>query len=88
MIVAAAVDGAPYDIASRIDAKATERLCGSRYINSGKCSIAEEKTVAPSRFLFRQQFLKTWIVADRMKGKLKQKYGQLMDNDLSLAEGK
>ena len=45
MIVAAAVDGAPYDIASRIDPKATERLCGSRYINSGECSIAEEKTM-------------------------------------------
>jgi uncharacterized protein YjbJ (UPF0337 family) len=44
--------------------------------------------VARSRFLFRQQFLKTWIVADRMKGKLKQKYGQLMDNNLSFAEKK
>ena len=45
MIVAAAVNSAPYDVTSRIDPKATERLCCSRYINSGKCSIAEEKTM-------------------------------------------
>lgn len=45
MIVAAAVDGAPYDVAARIHPKATHGLFGSGYINSSKASIAEEKTM-------------------------------------------
>ena len=45
MIVAAAVDGATYNVAARVDPKATDRRCGSRYIDSGKASIAEQKTM-------------------------------------------
>jgi len=45
VIVAAAVDSAPYDIASRIDPKATKRLCGSRNIDGGKSSIAQQKAM-------------------------------------------
>ena len=43
MIVAAAVNSAPYDVTSRIDPKATERLCCSRNIDGGKSSIAHQK---------------------------------------------
>ena len=45
MIVAAAVDGAADDIASRINPKAADRLWGSRYVDSAKASIAEEQTM-------------------------------------------
>src|SRR5439155_7064602 len=37
------VNRAPYDVGSRIDPKATKGLCGSRYIDSGKSSIAHQK---------------------------------------------
>jgi hypothetical protein len=45
MIVAAAVNSAPYDVTSRIDPKATERLCCSRNIDGGKFPIAQQKTM-------------------------------------------
>ena len=45
MIVAAAVNCDPYDVASRIDPKATVRLCSSGHIDGGKISLAEEKTM-------------------------------------------
>src|SRR5204862_104969 len=45
MIVAAAVNRAPYDVTSRIDPKATERLCCSRNIDGGKFLIAQQKTM-------------------------------------------